>query len=329
MKAIVVDTFGDESVLHYTDVTPEEPKDNEVRIRISAVGVNPVDTYIRSGNYATLPKLPYTPGNDAAGVVDAVGKDVKRLAPGQRVFVAAALAKRNTGSYAQYTVCDAAAVVPLPESISFAEGAGLGTTGLAAAYALFSRGQLRPGETVLVHGASGGVGSLAVQLARKAGARVFGTAGSQEGLQMLESIGAHEVFDHSKEGYEEKIIAVSSGGPQLIVEMVANINLNKDLAMLARHGRVVVVGNRGSLDFNPRDLMNKDAAVLGLMVTSMPKEEYIANMYRLSAALENGLKVVVNKELPLEKASEAHRLVQEGKQVGKIVLTVEDVTKTP
>lgn len=329
MKAIVVDTFGDESVLHYTDVTPDEPKDNEVKIRIAAVGVNPVDTYIRSGNYANLPKLPYTPGNDAAGVVDAVGNDVKRLAPGQRVFVAAALAKRNTGSYAQYMVCDAAAVVPLPESISFAEGAGLGTTGLAASYALFSRGQLRPGETVLVHGASGGVGSLAVQLARKAGARVFGTAGSQEGLRMLENIGAHEVFDHSKEGYEEKIIALSSGGPQLIVEMVANINLNKDLGMLARHGRVVVVGNKGNLEFNPRDIMNKDAAVLGLMVTSMPKEEYIANMYRLSAALENGLKVVVNKELPLEKASEAHRLIQEGKQVGKIVLTVEGFTKTP
>lgn len=326
MKAIVVNTFGDETVLHYSNVTLDEPKNNEVKIRIAAVGVNPVDTYIRSGKYMPLPKLPYTPGNDAAGVVDSVGSEVKGLTPGQRVFVAAALAKRNTGSYAQYMVCDADAVVPLPENISFAEGAGLGTTGLAASYALFSRGQLRPGEIVLVHGASGGVGSLVVQLARQAGAKVFGTAGSQEGLRMLKKIGAHEVFDHSQEGYEEKIISSSLGGPQLIVEMVANINLTKDLSMLSPHGRVVIVGNRGSLEFNPRDLMNKDATVLGLMVTSMPKEEYRANMYRLSAALENGLKVLVNKALPLEKASEAHRQLQAGKHIGKIVLTVESVT---
>lgn len=322
MKAVVVREFGDENVLECREIPMPEPGPGEVRVRIRAAGVNPVETYIRSGKYGALPALPYTPGNDGAGIVDAVGPDVRRLAPGQRVFIAASLAKRNTGTYAEYAVCDADAAHPLPDALGFAEGAGLGTPGLAAGYALFSRADLRPGETVLVHGASGGVGTLAVQLARRAGAVVLGTAGSPEGEALLAAIGAHRVCNHREEGYLEMIREAAPGGPDVIIEMLADVNLAKDLSLLARHGRIVVVGSRGSLAFSPRDAMVKDAAIHGMLLGNMPRAEYVAMMYRLAAALENGLRVIVGRELPLEDAPEAHRLVMEGNKAGKIVLAV-------
>lgn len=322
MKAIVVSEFGDEAVLRYQDAPMPEPGENEVRIRMEATGVNPVETYIREGKYGKLPPLPYIPGNDGAGVIDEIGGGVENVTIGQRVFVAATLAKRNTGTYAEYTVCDADAVQPLPDGISFTEGAGLGTPGLAATYALFSRAKLRPGETVLIHGATGGVGTLAVQLARQAGATVFGTAGSKEGEELLKTMGAHRLFNHAEEGYLEHIREASSEGPNIIIEMLANVNLAKDLSILAVHGRVVVVGSRGSLEFSPRDVMRKDATVHGVLINNMPHRTFIENMFRLSAALENGLRVVVNRELPLREAPLAHKHISDGNKTGKIVLKI-------
>ncbi|MCC8193496.1 MAG: NADPH:quinone reductase [Deltaproteobacteria bacterium] len=322
MKAIIVSEFGNEDVLRFRDAPLPEPGENEVRVRLKAAGVNPVETYIRSGSYFMSPSLPFTPGNDGAGVVDKPGPGVKRLKEGQRVFVAATLARRNTGTYAEYAVCDADAVQPLPDAVTFPQGAGLGTPGLAAAYALFSRASVKPGETVLINGATGGVGTLAVQLARRAGAVVYGTAGSPEGAALLERIGANRVFNHKEEGYLDRVREASGNGPDVIIEMLANINLAKDLGAIARHGRIVVVGSRGSLDFSPRDAMMKNAAIHGIMINFMRHREFVENMYRLSAALDTGLQVIVDRELPLERAAEAHkRIAREGK-AGKIVLTV-------
>lgn len=325
MHAIIISEFGDESVLRHCEAPIPEPAENEVRVRIRAAGVNPVETYIRSGKYGQLPQLPHTPGNDGAGVIDAVGPGVKRLAPGDRVFVAAALARRNTGTYAEYAVCDADAARPLPENLSFAQGAGLGTPGLAAAYALFSRANIKPGETVLVHGASGGVGTLAVQLARRAGAIVFGTAGDKEGEELVAKLGAHRVFNHGEDGYIQKIGDAANGGAvNIVVEMLANVNLNKDLSVLARRGRIVVVGNRGSLEFNPRDAMSRDAAIIGMLINNMPREDFAANMFILSAALENGMRTIVSREIPLRDAPLAHKLVIDSRHAGKIVLVTGD-----
>lgn len=325
MKAIVVSEFGDESVLKYQDAPTPEPGSNEVCVRIKAVGVNPVETYIRSGKYAQLPTLPYTPGNDGAGIVEKVGCDVTDLKVGDRVFVAAALARHNTGSYAQYMVCDADAVRALPENLSFAEGAGMGTPGLAAAYALFSKACIRPGETVLIHGATGGVGSLAVQLARRTGTTVLGTAGSAEGEKLVKELGAHQVFNHKEDGYLQKISDATNGkGPDVIIEMIANVNLAKDLSILAQHGRIVIVGNRGSLDFNPRDVMSKDATIMGIVINNMPHKEFVSNMYILSAALESGMKPVIDEQLPLQDAPRAHQQVIEGGGPGKIVLITDE-----
>ena len=323
MKAIVVSEFGEEHVLQYQDAPLPEPGENEVRVRMGAAGVNPVETYIRAGNYGALPKLPYTPGNDGAGVIDRAGPGVKHMFAGQRVFVAATLAKRNTGTYAEYVVCDADAVYPLADGVSFSQGAGLGTPGLAASYALFSRARLRPGESVLVHGATGGVGTVALQLARRIGARVFGTSGSKEGAELVKTLGAHRVFLHSDATYLDQIREVLPDGPDVIIEMLANVNLGKDLSILARRGRIVVVGNRGSLEFSPRDAMVKDAAIHGILINAMPHESFVENMHRLSASLESGLRVIVDRELPLRDAATAHKEVMSGNRGGKIILTTD------
>ena len=323
MKAIIVSSFGDEEVLKYQETETPTPAAGEVRVKIKAAGVNPVETYIRSGHYTALPALPYTPGNDGSGIVDAVGDGVEHLKKGDRVFVAAALARRNTGTYADYTVCDADAVRYLPQNLSFSEGAALGTPGLAATYALYLKAKIKPGETVFIHGASGGVGSLAVQLARRTGTFVMGTAGDPEGMTLIEKLGAHRAFNHRSPCYLEAVKQeTGEHGPDVIIEMVANINLMKDMELLAKYGRVVIVGNHGTLEFDPRSAMTKDAVVMGMNIGNMPQEDYIANMYTLSAAMETGLHTIIGKELPLCQAEQAHRDVGEGKG-GKVVLTVE------
>ena len=239
------------------------------------------------------------------------------------MFVAAELARRNTGTYADYTVCDADAVRYLLQNLSFSEGAALGTPGLAATYALYSKAKIKPGETVFIHGASGGVGSLAVQLARRTGTFVMGTAGDPEGMTLIEKLGAHRAFNHRSPGYLEAVKQeTGEHGPDVIIEMVANINLMKDMELLAKYGRVVIVGNHGTLEFDPRSAMTKDAVVMGMNIGNMPQEDYIANMYTLSAAMETGLHTIIGKELPLCQAEQAHRDVGEGKG-GKVVLTVE------
>ncbi|MFV0399322.1 MAG: NADPH:quinone reductase [Oscillospiraceae bacterium] len=324
MKAIVVKEFGSEEVLRLTEWEKPNPGPDQVRVEMHAAGINPVETYIRSGNYPALPALPYIPGKDGAGVVDAVGEGVSRLKKGDRVYVAAVVANYCSGTYAEYTVCDAEAVHPLPEGLTFAQGAGVGTPGLAAQNALFPRGKLAPGETVLIHGATGGVGSLAVQLARRQGARVLATAGEPEGFELLRELGAHAAFSHNEEGFTDRILEYTGGrGVDLVIEMLANVNLEKDLAMLALHGRIVVVGNRGSLEWSPRSAMQKDADIRGMLLANMSHRDYISNFYALTAAMEDGVHALVGRELPLENAAEAHRLVIGGGIAGKIILTME------
>ena len=173
-----------------------KPGAGELLVRVRAAGVNPVDTYIRNGIHAVRPQLPYTPGLDASGVVEAVGEGVTRLSAGQRVYVAGSL----SGTYAELTLCAEAQAHPLPDRVSFAQGAGVFTPYATAYRALFQRARAVAGETVFVHGASGGVGTAAVQIARAAGLRVVGTAGTEEGRRLVSEQGAHYVLDHGAEG---------------------------------------------------------------------------------------------------------------------------------
>jgi NADPH2:quinone reductase len=289
-----------------------------VLVRIHATGVNPVETYIRAGTYARLPELPYTPGNDGAGVVEQVGSNVTEFNPGDRVYTAGS----TSGTYAEFALCKKDQVHPLPANVSFAQGAAMGTPYATAYRGLLQRAGADPGETVLVHGASGGVGTAAVQLGRAHGMRVFGTAGSDEGLKLVREQRAHEVFDHRAPDHFEKIMKATGGhGVDVIVEMLANVNLGKDLTILAKGGRVVIIGSRGPVEINPRDTMQRDADVRGMILPNTPPAQMTSIHAALVAGLENGtLRPVIGKEFPLADAAQAHQAVMESGALGKIVL---------
>lgn len=294
----------------------------QVLVNVKAAGVNPVDTYIRSGTYAALPSLPYTPGADAAGVVESVGDDVRTFKAGDRVYFSGTADGRASGAYAERALCEAAQVHHLPPHVTFQEAAGVGVPYVTAWRALFEKGRAVPGETVLIHGASGAVGVGAVQMARAAGLRVFGTAGSDRGRQLAREQGAHEVFDHAAPGYEKSIIAKNDGrGVDLVIEMLANVNLVRDLEMLAKRGRVVIVGNRGSLELNPRAIMGKDATVVGFTNWNATPSELAVAHAAVAAGMErSGYKPQVGREMPLSDASRAHEEVLKPGAYGKIVL---------
>jgi len=318
VKAIRVNTFGDPEVVRLEEVPTPRPGLGQVLVRMHAIGVNPVETYIRAGKYARLPALPYTPGNDGAGVVEQVGSDVTEFKAGDRVYTAGSV----SGTYAEVALCKTAQVHPLPVNVSFAQGAAMGTPYTTAYRGLFQRAGAKPGETVLVHGASGGVGTAAVQLARARGLRVFGTAGSDEGRKLTREQGAHEVFDHRAPDHFEQIMkATSEHGVDVIVELLANVNLGKDLTILAKGGRVVVIGSRGQVEIDPRDTMQRDADIRGMVLPNTPPAELASIHAALVAGLENGtLRPVIGKEFPLADAAKAHRAVMQSGAFGKIVL---------
>src|SRR2546425_6547011 len=196
-----------------------------------------------------------------AGVVEAVGNGVTSVKPGDRVYVGGTA----SGAYAELSLCGEAQVHPLPARVSYAQGAAMNVPYATAYHALFQRGHGDAGETVLVHGASGGVGIGAVQLARARGMTVFGTAGTAEGRRLVLEQGAHHALDHTAPDYLDELLRLTGGkGVNVVLEMLANVNLAKDLDIVAMHGRIVVIGNRGTIAINPRGAMNKNAAIIGV-----------------------------------------------------------------
>jgi NADPH2:quinone reductase len=318
MKAIRVHEFGGPEVMKLEDVPDLTAGPGQVVVSVKAVGVNPVDSYIRTGTYAVKPPLPYTPGMDAAGTVEAVGEGVESVEVGERVYVAGTL----RGAYGEQALCDASQVHHLPKRVSFAQGAGVNVPYATAYRALYNRAHGQPGETVLVHGASGGVGIAAVQMARAGGLTVIGTAGTEKGRKLVLEQGAHHVVDHRKEGYAEEIMTLTKGrGVDVILEMLANVNLARDLTLLALRGRVVVIGNRGSIEINPRATMQRDLSILGLTLMNATKEELVGIHAALIAGLESGtLNPVVGRQMPLADAPLAHGAVVEPGAYGKIIL---------
>jgi NADPH2:quinone reductase len=316
--------FGAEDVLRLVDIPAPEPGPGEVRVRLHSAGVNPAECYIRTGTYAFYkPALPYVPGFDGAGIVDHVGDGVTRFKAGDRVYAASLLAKRRTGTYAEMLVCDESAVNSLPESLSFGQGAAIGIPGHAAYRALFQRALVKPGESVLIHGAVGGVGTAAVQLARAHGAYVIGTGDKEGDAELLKDIGVHEAFCHHDPEHFGKIKALT-GGVDVILEMLANVNLERDAEILNMFGRIVVVGNRGSIDFTPRLLMIKEADVRGMALWNAPPHEYAEAASGLTAALESGvLCPVTGPEYPLAEAAQAQAdILRDGNIRGKMTLTI-------
>src|ERR1035438_7181344 len=318
MKAIHVHQFGGPEVLKLEEIPTPNPGPGQVLVRVRAAGVNPYDTLMRNGTYAIKPPLPYTPGSDAAGTVEAVGEGVTKVKAGDRVYTA----KTVSGAYAEYALALESQLYPLPEKISFAQGAALWVPYGTAYTALLHHAHARAGETVLIHGASGGVGLAAVQLSRAMGLNIIGTAGTQRGLDLIKKEGAHHSFDHTKPGYAEEILKLTGGrGIDIVLEMLANINLATDMKLLARQGRVIVIGNRGEITINPRELMARRASVRGFTLWAVTEPESSEIHAGISAGLENGtLRPVVGKELPLKEALQAHLDIVAPGAFGKIVL---------
>ena len=318
MKAIIVREYGEPEVMRLEEVETPQPAAGQVLVKVEAAGVNPVDTYLRTGIHAHAPQLPYTPGKDGAGTIEAVGGSVSKFQRGDRVYTSGCI----SGTYAEYTLCEEKHLGKLPDNISFEQGAGVWTPCATSYRALFQKAQAKAGETVLIHGASGGVGVAAVQWAKNAGLTVIGTASSDDGKKLVREQGADAVFDHTDEDHFGDIREFTGGeGVDVIIEMLANENLERDFEALAMFGRIVIVGNRGTIPFTPRQAMTKDATIYGMSLFNAPQEK----INEIHDAIFNGLskgslKPSVSRQLGLADAPLAHRAIIEEKANGKIVL---------
>ena len=323
MKAIRVHQTGGPEVLQLESMPIPRPDRNEVLVRVNAAGVNPLDVKIRAG---ILPAqafglaLPYTPGIECAGTVEDFGPGVTNFKKGDRVYIS----RNVSGTYAEYCLASATYVHPLPNVVTFAEGASLSVSYLTAYQALFQQASAKSGDTVLVHGASGGVGTAAVQIARAFGMKVIGTAGSPEGIDLVKKIGAHFVFNHRQDGYIEEMRRVAGdGGINVIVELYANKNLENDLTLLATDGQIAIVGSgAGKSAFSPA--LMKAANIFNVSYFKAAEDQLVESHAAIQNGIEKGwLRPIIGQEFPLEKAQDAHTtIVGCSGSKGKIVLTV-------
>lgn len=318
MKAIRVKKFGGPKALVPDQIDDLHPDDDQILVRIHAAGINPVDSYIISGRYARTPELPFTPGSDGAGIVQEVGHNISTIKKEDRVYLSGSL----TGTLAEQALCTISQVHPLPPEISFQQGAALGIPYATAYRALFHKGRARPGETVLIHGASGGVGLAAVQIAVHAGLQTLGTAGSEKGLELVKDQGAHLVLNHNEKKHFDEALEFTDGkGVDIILEMLANVNLAADLPILAPGGRVIVIGSKDTVEINPRDLMGRDSSIIGMLLFNASPQALYEIHSALFAGLSTGMyKPVIQSEYPLSEATVAFTEMMENKSTGKIVL---------
>jgi NADPH2:quinone reductase len=281
-----------------------------------AIGVNPVDIYIRSGWYLGS-KLPYVPGLDASGIIIEKGSKITDFNVGDRVYCF----KSISGTYAKKIIAKQGQFFKLPDNLSFEEGAALGTPYGAAYRALFHKGHAKSGQKVLIHGGSGNVGLAAIKLAKNINMIVVATAGSEEGKKLCREAGADLVVDHNIENFKEEIFKFTEDGFDLIIEMSAHNNLKADLDFITMYSAIVIVGSKGEVLINPRNLMSKDARIMGFVLFNAKKDELLdihSNLYDLFIS-KKLRPPVVGKTFNLKDAKEAHVLVEKG-AYGKIIL---------
>ena len=302
------------------DLVDPSPGPGQVLVDVQAIGINPVDTYVATGTYAIKPDLPYTPGMEAAGTVLAFGAGVADRQEGDRVWISTTTAGKLQGAYAEQVLCRAQDVYDLPTSLTFAQGAALNIAYLTAFRALIDVGHAQPSETVLIHGATGGVGLAAVQIAKAHRLDVWATGGSDAGRELLERQGvpASQVLDHHD---PDHLAPLAERGVDVIIEMLANENLPRDIDTIGANGRIVVVGNRGPVTINARGLMAKQASITGLTYWSGGDAKLRRALSAVNAGVDAGdLRPVIQQELPLDRVRDAWRAVLSGNSAGKIVL---------
>jgi len=320
MKAILFDQLGEAEVLGLGEVPKPEVRPGMVLIKNHAIGINFADTLFRQGLYLTKPSLPDTPGLEAAGVIDAVGAGAEQLKAGTRV---AAIGNKT---YAEYSLVTAAQVIPLPDSVSFEEGAAFPIQVLTAYHMLHTAHQTTPGQTVLVHSAAGGVGVVAVQIAKAAGARVIGTVSNDSKIGLVKEFGAEAVINYATHDFAEEALRLTDGkGVDLILDAVGKPTLEKGLRCLAPLGHLMLYGRAGGPPdpLNLFTLFNKSLKVSGFIlytIAALPEKmrEGIERSFQLMR--EGKLKLLIGKTFPLAQAAEAHRYIESRQSTGKLVL---------
>ncbi|NEU56304.1 NADPH:quinone reductase [Halorussus sp. MSC15.2] len=318
MRAVRYHEYGGPDVLRVEDAERPDPGRREVRVEVRAAGVNPVDTYFREGSYEP-PELPMIPGSDLAGVVDAVGEDVDEFAEGDRVF-GTGLGNDRQGTYAEYAVAPTDRLAHLPESVDFEEGAAAALVGVTAWRALVDHAGLEPAETCLVHGGSGGVGHVAVQLADAAGAHTVTTA-SAEYHDRLEELGANSPVDYGREDLADAVVE-AAGRPDVILDHRLDDYLDFDAEVGTQGVRVVGIGNtRPAAGFE--NIAAARAQEMTLQLMSMYNTpDMSAVLLKLARLLESGdLRPHVSKRYDLDEAAAAQKAVLQNSFFGKLVVT--------
>jgi len=315
MRAITVRAFGGPEVLELVQIPDPAPGPGQVLVRLRAAGVSPADVEVRAGSFVRLPQLPYMPGSAGAGVVESVGEGVTDLHPGDRVWLT------GGATYAEACAVPAQRAHPLPERLSFEQGAAIGGSYATAYQAIHLAAGVRPGDHVLVHGASGGVGTAALQLLAAHGATAVGTANSAEGRTHILNQGAAAALPHA--AWDELLEATGGRGYDAILEMRAEDNVLRDGALLATRGTIVLVGAHAEARFNPLEFMVRGAAIRGMATFLLTAAEQAQVDRAIETGLSDGrLTPVVGQSFPLAEAAAAHRAVWTGAKVGKVVLTM-------
>ena len=299
------------------EIEKPTPKEDEVLIKVAAAGINYADTMMRAGNYLTKPDLPFTPGYEAAGTIESLGENVSHLQKGQRV-----LATVSSGGYAEFATAKANLTMPIPDELNYGEATALLVQGLTALGLL---DDAKAGETILIHAAAGGVGSLLVQLAKHKGLKVLGTASSENKLQLVANLGADFAINYSENDWTEEVLkATENKGADWIIEMVGGDIVAKNLKILAKHGTMIVYGSASGEDFKVSvlSLMNKNHAIRGYWLMNESVENRIKFTKELLGHLGAGRLQIQVTEFPLENVKEAHEAIENRKTTGKVVLTV-------
>jgi NADPH:quinone reductase len=320
MKAIQFDRIGGPEVMYYRDIPTPELHPGTVLVRNHAIGVNFGDIFFTRNEYLVKPKLPDTPGMEAAGVIEAVAPDVTGFKAGARVaFI-------GMGAYAEYTLIRAGRVIPLPDYLSFEEAAAFPIAVLTAWHTLHTCHHLSPGQTVIVHSAAGGVGIAAVQIAKAGGARVFGTVSNDDKKSLVREFGADEVINYETHDFSAEAMRLTDGrGVDLILDAVGKPTFERGLGCLAPFGHLVLYGRAGGMPerLDPAQLFTKAATVSGFavpMVYSIREihQRGLDDVFRLSR--EGKLKIPVGGKFALSEAAEAHRYMLSRRSTGKLLL---------
>jgi NADPH:quinone reductase len=317
MKAIRVHELGGVDKLTLEEVEKPTPNADEVLIKVAAAGINYADTMMRSGNYLTKPDLPFTLGYEAAGTIAEIGENVTHLKVGQRV-----LATTISGGYAEFATAKANAAMPIPDELGFGESTALLVQGLTALGLLNGT---KSGETILIHAAAGGVGTLLVQLAKHKGLKVIGTASSEQKLHKILDLGADVAINYSESDWTDEVLQATDGkGVNWLIEMVGGDIVAKNLKVLAKHGTMWIYGSASGQDFNVSvlSLMHKNHIIRGYWLMNESIENRIAFTKELLGHIKEGRLKIQITEFPLEKAREAHEAIESRKTTGKVVLTM-------